>query len=116
MADSFGYQPVCKAGDAVLFTEAVLHGATVRNFDNERRVALIRFAPPTCAYARGYLQSHDFLHLLTPGQKAVVEAPFHLDQDRLVPIAPGEAGTRVARPRRLDKKEFDRVVFGHDYY
>jgi hypothetical protein len=86
IADTYGYQPVCKSGDVILFSEAVLHGATVRNALTERRVVLMRFSPPTCAFARGYLQPHDFLDLLTP-------APYHLDQDRQPPI-----------------------VFGHEYY
>lgn len=116
IADTFGYQPECKAGDVVIFTEAVLHGAAVRNAPQERRVALIRFAPPTCAYARGYLNNHaEFEEYLTPSQKAVVAPPYHLDQDRPAPSLDGK-DVSVPRARRQDKKEFDRIVFKHDYY
>lgn len=116
IADTYGYQPECKAGDVVIFTEAVLHGAAVRNAANERRVALLRFAPPTCAYARGYLNEHaEFARHLIPSQKAVIAPPYHLDQDRPATTEDGH-DVEVPRPRRADKKEFDRVVFKHDYY
>ena len=113
LADTYGYQPVCTAGDVVIFTETVLHGAAVRKADNDRRVALMRFAPATCAYARGYLQPHNFLPFLSEAQKAVAAAPYHLDQDRQV--AKGDSA-EVPYPRRADKKHFDQAVFGHDYY
>jgi hypothetical protein len=119
LQDTYGYQPECKAGDAVLFTEAVLHGAAVRKAGDERRVVLMRFSPPTCAYARAYTNNgfEDFLHLMTPAQRAVVgQAPFHLDQDRQTPECAGSESTHVPHPRRKEKKEFDRVVFGNDYY
>ena len=116
IADIYGYQPECRAGDVVLFTEAVLHGAAVRNAITERRVALIRFGPPTCAYARGYINNHlEFLDFLTPAQRAVVTPPYHLDLDRCLPNEDGE-GTNTPRVRRHDKKEFDKVVFNHEYY
>ena len=115
IATEYGYQPVCEAGDVALFTEAVLHGAAVRTADTERRVALIRFAPATCAYARGYLECEDFYHCLTPAQQAVAAPPYHLDQDRAVPTDDA-IGAHIPRPRKPEKKEFDRVVFGHDYY
>jgi len=116
IADTYGYQPVCKSGDVILFSEAALHGATVRNALTERRVVLMRFSPPTCAFARGYLQPHDFLDLLTPAQRAVAAAPYHLDQDRQTPTGAGEESVHVPRPRREEKRDFDNVVFGHEYY
>jgi hypothetical protein len=117
IADNYGYQPECQAGDAVLFTEAVLHGAAIRHSSNQRRVVLMRFAPPTCAYARGYANEgfSDFADKLTPAQRAVAsQLPFHLDQDRETPSK--EDGTCVPHPRRRDKKDFDRIVFGNEYY
>eukprot|EP01036_Dinobryon_divergens_P022846 gene22846-31142_t len=116
IADTYGYQPVCKSGDVILFSEAVLHGATVRNALTERRVVLMRFSPPTCAFARGYLQPHDFLDLLTPAQRTVAAAPYHLDQDRQTPTGAGEESVHVPRPRKEEKRNFDNVVFGHEYY
>jgi len=117
LADTYGYQPECQAGDAVLFSEAVLHGAAVRKAPHQRRVVLLRFAPATCGYARAYANDgfSDFLHLLTPGERAVTsQPPFHLDQDRQTPN--DNSGIHVPHPRRTDKKEFDRLVFGNDYY
>lgn len=118
IADHYGYQPDCEAGDAVLFTEAVLHGAAVRTSPNQRRVVLMRFSPATCAYARGYANGGfaDFMEKLTPAQKAVAgQLPFHLDQDREAPLGGGDQ-VCVLHPRRQDKKSFDRIVFGNDYY
>lgn len=105
ISDTYGVQPECNAGDVVLFTEAVLHGAAVRK-GSERRVALFRFAPATCAYARGYTNGgfEDFQALLTEQQKKVIQNPFHLGQDRM----------RLERPR--EKKDFDKIVFGNEYY
>ena len=115
LADTYGYQPVCEAGDVVLFAEAVLHGAAVRSSPYERRVALIRFAPATCAYARGYLNGHEeFALMLTDAQRAVVAEPYHVEQDR--PVGSPEGAVSVPRPRREDKKAFDRIVFGSEYY
>ena len=48
------YQPVLKAGDVVLFSEATIHGALPWTSEKQRRIALYRFAPSNCAYARGY--------------------------------------------------------------
>jgi ectoine hydroxylase-related dioxygenase (phytanoyl-CoA dioxygenase family) len=115
IADTYGYQPECMAGDVVIFTEAVLHGAAIRLAEQERRVALIRFSPATCAYARGYLNNHsEFIDSLTDAQKAVVAPPYHVDLERPVPA--GSDSAVILRPRRSDKKAFDQVVFKHDYY
>lgn len=48
------YQPKLKAGDVVLFSEATIHGALPWIPERQRRIALYRFAPSNCAYARGY--------------------------------------------------------------
>lgn len=117
IADRYGYQPECEAGDAVLFTEAVLHGAAVRTSPEQRRVVLMRFSPATCAYARGYANGgfDDFIQMLTPPQQAVAgQLPFHLDQDRETPA--GNKTVSIPHARRKDKKEFDLVVFGNEYY
>ena len=115
LADTYGYQPACDAGDVVIFAEAVLHGAAVRKADQERRVALIRFAPATCAYARGYLNDHaEFANTLSDSQKAVIAQPYHVDQNR--PVADPSGSISVPHARRSDKKAFDRLVFKNDYY
>jgi len=120
MADTYGYQPECNPGDVVLFAEACLHGAAVRMAPEERRVALIRFAPATCAFARGYLDQHSqFYEFLTEAQKAVVAPPYHEAYDRVKPrtvngVLTSEAA--VAQGRRHDKKEFDKGVFKGEYF
>lgn len=116
LADTFGYQPECKAGDVILFTEALLHGAAVRTAETERRVALIRFAPATCAYARGYLGGDGWMELLTPAQRAVVQPPFNLDLERVCPQHGGGDAVHIPRVRKEEKKLFDQVVFNEQYY
>jgi ectoine hydroxylase-related dioxygenase (phytanoyl-CoA dioxygenase family) len=113
LADTYALQPACEAGDVIIFAEAALHGAAVRNAPTERRVALFRFAPATCAYARGYLDEEDRA-LLTPAQKAIVTPPYHIDQDRLVPQDNGNVN--IPHPRKSEKKIFDQAVFGNNYY
>lgn len=48
------YQPVGKAGDVVLFSESTIHGCLPWTQERQRRIALYRFAPSNCAYARQY--------------------------------------------------------------
>lgn len=118
LADTYGYQPECKAGDAIVFAEAVLHGAAQRQAQHERRVALYRFGPATCAYARAYTlsQSYAFMPYLTPSQRAVVEPPYHEALDRLRPTEGGGVEIVIPNPRKEFKKDFDRTVFNQEYY
>ena len=44
----------CKAGDAVIFTEAVTHGTIPWQASHQRRSILIRYSPGNLAYADGY--------------------------------------------------------------
>jgi hypothetical protein len=118
LADTFGIQPECQAGDAIIFAEAVLHGATQRQAEHERRVALYRFAPATCAYARGYstTPNYDFVEYLSPAQRSVLTTPYYEGLDRARPIEGGGTDAHVPNPRKEFKREFDRVVFNQEYY
>ena len=42
-----------QAGDALIFTEAVLHGTLPWMSEEERRTVIYRFAPAGTAYGRG---------------------------------------------------------------
>jgi ectoine hydroxylase-related dioxygenase (phytanoyl-CoA dioxygenase family) len=120
-------QPPLRAGDVVLFSEASTHGALPWLGEHERRVALYRFAPSTIAYGRGYLHEASSSSAsdgpigypsrvtedMTPEQKSVLQPPFSRRLDR-VAIVDGHAVN--PHPRQGSKKDFDRKIFGADYF
>ena len=56
-------------------------------------LALYRFAPPTVAYGRAYLEQWDEVAALgTPAQAAVLQAPFAPRLQRKVAPREGDAG------------------------
>ena len=68
----------CKAGDVVIFTEAVTHGTIPWSADHDRRSVLFRMSPGNLAYATGYNPwPESMLEGLTPQQRAVLEPPYH---------------------------------------
>ncbi len=77
-------QITCKAGDVIIFTEAVTHGTLPWTADHDRRTALFRFSPGNMAYANNYDWPSSMLDGLTPEQRAVLEPPYHLRLDRPV--------------------------------
>ena len=71
-------QVTCKAGDVVIFTEAVTHGTIPWTADHDRRSLLFRMSPGNLAYAKGYNPwPESMLKGLTPQQRAVLEPPYH---------------------------------------
>ena len=71
-------QVTCKAGDVVIFTEAVTHGTIPWIADHDRRSVLFRMSPGNLAYAKGYNPwPESMLEGLTPQQRAVLEPPYH---------------------------------------
>ena len=77
-------QITCKAGDVIIFTEAVTHGTLPWTADHDRRTALFRFSPGNMAYANNYDWPSSMLDGLTPEQRAVLEPPYHLRLNRPV--------------------------------
>ena len=63
-------QITCKAGDVIIFTEAVTHGALPWTADHDRRTALFRFSPGNMAHANNYDWPSSMLDGLTPEQRA----------------------------------------------
>lgn len=111
------------AGDVVLFSEATVHGALAwTNPVQERLIALYRFAPANFAYARGYLDS--WKQADQTGQKeevkVVLQPPFDARFDRKVFEVPGPDGSKdlavTTRKRSQEKKAFDKLVFGKEYF
>ena len=65
-----------KAGDAVIFTEALTHGTVPWKADVERR--LLRYLYSPAIHAQGYsTQFAEIEKELTPLQRAVVQPPYH---------------------------------------
>jgi hypothetical protein len=115
----FAHTPVLEAGDVVVFSEATAHGALPWSGEQERRSLFFRFSPATSAYGRGYgdIFSKSLLEDLTPAQAAVLQPPFHTRLDRPVLRSNGTTVKAiVGSPRADEKKDFDKEVFGAEYF
>ena len=89
-------QVACKAGDVVIFTEAVTHGTLPWTADHDRRSVLFRMSPGNLAYATGYNPwPEEMLVGMTPEQRAVLEPPYHSRLNR--PVL-GDDGKLVEKP------------------
>ena len=116
--------PCLDPGDVILFSEATAHGALPWTGAKERRTLFYRFGPGTSAYGRGYASIFDenLLSQLSPEQAAVLQPPFHSRLDRTaLRVSTKEGGHSVVEayrpePRSDEKKRFDEVVFGHEYF
>ena len=68
----------CRAGDVVIFTEAVTHGTLPWRSERERRSLLYRYTPANLAYATGYMPwPEPMLEGMTAEQRAILEPPYH---------------------------------------
>lgn len=112
------HQPVTRAGDVLVFSEATVHGAMPWVANHQRRVLLYRFAPGTVSYSRAYFPSWPdaFIEDLTPAQRAVLEPPYATRLDRPVLRRGGDEAPEFGAPRPKVKKEFDQKVFGQVYF
>lgn len=74
-----------KAGQAVLFTDAVSHGAAARTNPGRRRVLIYRYTPHWLMQRYHYLPSPGLLDRLTPERRAIVQPiPHRAAPDRLL--------------------------------
>lgn len=62
-----------KAGDALMFTDAICHGSMPRTNPGERRVMIYRYAPQLMASRHQYLPTEELLDRLTPEQRQIVQ-------------------------------------------
>lgn len=63
----------CKAGDAVLFVDAVSHGSARRVNGGERRICIYRYGPSWGNFRYGYRPSPELLERLTPQRRQIVQ-------------------------------------------
>ena len=70
-----------RAGDALMFVDAICHGATNRINPGERRVAIYRYGPSWGRTRHGFVYSDALLERVTPAQRKILQ-----------PMAPRVAG------------------------
>ena len=71
-----------RAGDALLFVDACLHGGSSRTNPGERRVIILRYGPPWAQPRFGYRLSPEFLDRLTPERRRIMQP--------IRPMTPGD--------------------------
>ena len=62
-----------EAGDALVFVDAICHGAVPKRTDGERRIVVYRYGPSWGNFRHGYQPSEAFLNRLTPEQRQIVQ-------------------------------------------
>jgi len=62
-----------KAGDALMFVDALMHGATERTTPGERRVVIYRYGPSWGNTRYGYQYSPELLARLTPERRKILQ-------------------------------------------
>ncbi len=60
-------------GDALLFVDAITHGAAARVNPGQRRIAVYRYGPSWGNFRHGYRPSPELLARLTPPRRAIVQ-------------------------------------------
>jgi hypothetical protein len=64
-----------KAGEAILFVDAISHGSAERVNPGERRISVFRYGPSWGAPRFGYTPSDELLAALSPEVRAMVKPP-----------------------------------------
>ena len=59
-AAHYVYQPTVRAGDVIVFTEALIHGTMVWNADHERRSLLYKYSPGHSSWSGTYYDPVDY--------------------------------------------------------
>ena len=62
-----------KAGDAVLFNDALCHGSAQRTNPGRRRMFILRYVPSLLGHRFGYVPSAELFARLTPERRAIVQ-------------------------------------------
>lgn len=77
--------PGAKAGDVIIFTEALGHGAMPWRAAHERRVLLYRYSPKTVGFGAGFVkyQFPEWTDKLTEAQRAVLEPAYKANRPML---------------------------------
>jgi len=62
-----------KAGDALMFTDAICHGSAARTNPGHRRVMIYRYSPHMMMTRFNYLPSPELIARLTPERRRIIE-------------------------------------------
>lgn len=62
-----------KAGDALLFVDAIMHGSAARVNPGQRRISVYRYGPSWGTFRHGYRISPELLSRLTPARRKIVQ-------------------------------------------
>ncbi len=62
-----------KAGDALMFTDAITHGSAARTNPGYRRMTLYRYSPALLRSRFGYVPSEELLQSLSEEQRRIIE-------------------------------------------
>jgi hypothetical protein len=62
-----------KAGDALLFVDAISHGSAERTNPGERRIIVYRYGPGWANFRHGYQVSPELVARLTPERRRIVK-------------------------------------------
>jgi len=73
-AASYVVQPEVEAGDALFFTEALVHGTMTWQADHERRALLYKYSPGYSAWSQNYYDLEAFANL-TDQQRRILAPP-----------------------------------------
>jgi hypothetical protein len=74
-----------RAGDALLFVDAISHGSAKRVNPGIRRIAVYRYGPSWGSFRHGYQPSPELLERLTQERRRIVQP------QRLLPREPNKA-------------------------
>ena len=67
-------QPEVEAGDALIFTEALIHGTLAWTADHERKALLYKYSPGHSSWAKEYYESGEYVNP-TEQLKRIMAAP-----------------------------------------
>ena len=63
-----------KAGQAIMFTDAIIHGSSPRVNPGMRRIMVYRYSPSALVTRFNYIPSDEFLARLTPARRAIIQS------------------------------------------
>ena len=64
-------QPAVEAGDALIFTEALIHGTMPWTAKRERRALIYKYSPGHSAWSQGYYKAEDYPNLTEQQQRLI---------------------------------------------
>ena len=68
------FQPEVEAGDALIFTEALVHGTMPWTADHERKALLYKYSPGHSSWSQSYYDPNEYINP-TEQQKRIMAGP-----------------------------------------